>query len=122
MALPFRFLAGGPIGDGAFWQPWIHLDDEVGLLHWALADERVEGPLNGSAPAPERNRDLARAIGRALRRPSFLPTPLLAIRLALGELAEVVTASQRVLPRKAQELGYRFRFPEIQPALDDLLG
>lgn len=122
MALPFKLFAGGPIGDGAFWQPWIHLDDEVGLVTWALGDERVEGPLNAAAPAPERNRDLARAIGRALHRPALLPTPLLAIRLAVGEMAEVVTSSQRVLPRKAQDLGYRFLFPEIQPALDDLLG
>jgi len=122
MALPFKLFAGGRIGDGAFWQPWIHLDDEVGLVLWALSDERVEGPLNAAGPAPERNRDLAKAIGKALHRPSLLPTPLLAIRLAVGEMADVVTSSQRVIPRKALDLGYRFRFPEAQPALDDLLG
>jgi len=122
MALPFKLFAGGPIGDGSFWQPWIHLDDEVGLIAWALGQERVDGPLNATAPAPEKNRDLARAIGKALHRPSLLPTPLLAIRLAVGEMADVVTSSQRVLPRKAQDLGYKFLFPEVQPALDDLLG
>jgi len=122
MALPFKLMAGGPIGDGRFWQPWIHLADQVGLLCWALGQERVHGLVNAASPAPARNRDLARAMGRALHRPSLLPTPALALRLALGEMAEVVTASQRVLPRRALDLGYRFRFPELGPALADLLG
>jgi uncharacterized protein (TIGR01777 family) len=122
MVRPFRLFAGGPIGDGAFWQPWIHLADEVGLILWALAEERVEGPLDAVAPEPVRNRDLARAIGTVLDRPSLLPTPKLALRLALGEVAEAVVASQRVVPRKAIELGYRFKYPEIAGALRDLLG
>ena len=121
MALPFRLLAGGPIGDGAFWQPWIHLADEVGMILWALGEERAEGPLDATAPAPLRNRELAAALGEALHRPAFLPAPALAVRLALGELADAVTASQRVLPEKALALGYRFRFPEAGPALHDLL-
>ena len=87
MALPFRLLAGGPIGDGAFWQPWIHLADEVGLILFALDTPAVQGPLNAVAPAPVRNRELAGAIGKALGRPALLPVPPLAIRLALGELA-----------------------------------
>lgn len=121
MALPFRLLAGGPIGDGAFWQPWIHLADEVGLILWALGEGRAGGPLDAAAPAPLRNRELAAALGEALHRPAVLRTPALAVRLALGEMAEVVTASQRVLPEKALALGYRFRFPEAGPALHDLL-
>ncbi len=122
MALPFKLFAGGPIGDGAFWQPWIHLDDQVALVRWALDEPRAEGPLNAAAPAPARNRDLARALGAALARPSFLPAPALAIRLALGELAEVVTSSQRVLPRKAEALGFRFQHADVREALRDLLG
>jgi uncharacterized protein (TIGR01777 family) len=122
MALPFRLFAGGPIGDGAFWQSWIHVADEAGLVLWALGEERAKGPLNASAPVPVRNRDLAAAMGRALRRPSFLPAPALAVRLAVGEMAEVVTSSQRVLPARALELGYRFRFPTLEAALADLLG
>lgn len=120
MALPFRLFAGGPIGDGSFWQSWIHLADEVGLAAWALREERAAGPVNATAPAPARNRDLAHALGRALRRPSFLPAPALAVRALLGEMAEVVLTGQRVLPVKALELGYRFRFPDLEGALDDL--
>ncbi len=122
LVLPFRLLAGGPIGDGAFWQSWIHLADEVGILRLALEDARASGPLNATAPDPARNRDLARAIGRVLRRPSGLPTPAFAVRAALGEMAEVVLASQRVVPSRALGLGYRFRVPSLEPALRDLLG
>jgi uncharacterized protein (TIGR01777 family) len=122
LVLPFKLMAGGPLGDGTAWQPWIHLADEVGLLRFALGDERVRGPLNAAAPAPARSRELAAALGRVLHRPSFFPTPVLALRLALGEMAEVVLASQRVLPKKAVDLGYRFEFPELEGALRDLLG
>jgi uncharacterized protein (TIGR01777 family) len=122
LVLPFKLLAGGPIGEGAFWFPWIHLRDEVGLALLALEDARAAGPLNATAPEPVRNRDLARAIGRTLGRPSFVHTPEAAVRLALGQTSEAVLASQRVLPRRALELGHVFRFPEIGAALRDLLG
>jgi uncharacterized protein (TIGR01777 family) len=122
MALPFRLFAGGPLGGGSFWQSWIHLADEVGLLLLALENERAEGPMNATAPEPVRNRDFAKALGRALHRPSFLPTPALALRALLGEMADVVVTGQRVLPRKALDLGYRFRFQRVEPALADLLG
>jgi uncharacterized protein (TIGR01777 family) len=121
MLLPFRLFAGGPIGDGMFWQSWIHLADEVAMVAWALEHAAVEGPLVVTAPAPVRNRDLARAIGRALHRPALVPVPVAALRLAMGELADVVASGQRALPRKALELGFRFRFPEIEAALEDLL-
>ncbi|HYQ82293.1 MAG TPA: TIGR01777 family oxidoreductase [Anaeromyxobacteraceae bacterium] len=120
MALPFRLFGGGPLGDGSFWQSWIHLADEVGLIAWALREERAVGPLNGTAPAPVRNRDLARALGRALHRPSFLPAPRLAIRAMVGEMADVVLTGQRVVPAKAVALGHRFRFPDLDGALADL--
>lgn len=122
LVLPFKLLAGGPMGHAGAWQPWLHLADEVGLLRFALEDERVRGPLNAAAPGQATSRDLARALGRVLHRPSRLPTPAAALRLLLGELAEVLLASQRVVPRKALDLGYRFRFPGLEPALRDLLG
>jgi uncharacterized protein (TIGR01777 family) len=121
LAGPFRLFAGGPVGSPVAWKPWIHVADEVGLIIWALEEGRVDGPLNACAPSPALNRDLARAIGAALWRPSLLPAPEFAIRALLGELAEVVLASQRVVPKKALALGYRFRFPELGPALKDLL-
>jgi uncharacterized protein (TIGR01777 family) len=121
LAMPFRLFVGGPIGDGAFWQPWVHLEDVVGFVLWALGDERVAGPLNASAPEPVRNRDLARALGKALRRPSYFPAPAFAVWIAVGEMADTVTASLRVVPRKALDLGYAFRFTQVDAALKDLL-
>ena len=120
LALPFRLLAGGPVGDGRFWQSWIHLADQVGILRLALEDPAASGPVNATAPDPVRNRDLARTMGRVLHRPSLLATPAFAVRAALGEMAEVVLASQRVVPRAALSLGYRFRWPALEPALRDL--
>jgi uncharacterized protein (TIGR01777 family) len=122
LALPFKLFAGGPIGGGRAWMPWIHLADEIGLLRLALEDARAEGPLNAAAPEPARGADVARALGKALRRPSFLPTPEVAVRLALGEMADAVLSSQRVVPRKALDLGYAFRFPDLAGALRDLVG
>lgn len=121
LVLPFKMLAGGPIGDGGFWQSWIHVADQVGILRLALEDGRASGPVNATAPDPVRNRDLARALGRVLRRPSLLVAPAFAVRAALGEMAEVILASQRVVPQRALALGYRFRWPSLEPALRDLL-
>jgi hypothetical protein len=121
LVLPFQLMAGGPLGDGSAWQSWIHLDDQVGILRLALEDPRAAGPMNATAPDPVRNRDLARAIGRVLRRPSIVATPAFVLRAALGEMAGVVLASQRVIPARPLALGYRFRFPALEPALRDLL-
>ena len=122
LALPFRLFAGGPLGDGRAWQPWIHLADQVGLLLLALDDRRASGPLNAVAPGSVQQAELARTLARVLHRPNLFPVPGLALRLAVGELAEVLLASQRVVPAKAEALGYRFRFGELGPALEDLLG
>jgi uncharacterized protein (TIGR01777 family) len=121
LARPFRLFAGGPIGDGRAWQPWIHLADQVGLILLALDDARARGPLNAVAPGPVRQGELARTLAGVLHRPNLLPVPALALRLAVGEMAEVLLASQRVVPARAQALGYRFQFPELKAALEDLL-
>jgi uncharacterized protein len=122
LALPFRLFAGGPLGSGQHWMSWIHIDDQVGLIRHALANTDVRGPINLTAPNPVRNRTMARAIGRTLGRPWIAPAPRFALQLVLGERVDVLLASQRVLPKVAQATGYSFRYPELEPALRDLLG
>ena len=123
LLLPFRLGVGGPLAGGDWYMPWIHRDDEVGLIAWALGEQRVEGVLNACAPNPVTNREFSQALGRALRRPAIAPAPKLAIAALRGsELAEAVTTSLRVIPRRALDLGYRFRFPDLEPALRDLLS
>ncbi len=122
LARPFRLFAGGPLGDGTAWQPWIHLADQIGLLLLALDDPRASGPLNAVAPAPVQQAELARTLARVLHRPNLFPVPGVALRLVVGEMAEVLLASQRVVPARAMALGYRFRFPTLEPALRDLMG
>ena len=122
MALAHRLLVGGPLGDGRQWTPWIHLADEVGALRFLIEHPQATGPFDLVAPEPARNRDLSRAIGRALGRPSWLPVPRWPLRLAAGELADAVFAGQRALPARLLSLGYRFRFPALEGALADLLA
>lgn len=111
----------GPLGSGRQWWAWIHRDDVVGLALHALDNADLTGPLNVSAPAPVRQRDFARALGRALRRPAFLPAPRAALRLALGGFAEEVLSSRRMLPARALASGYKYRFPELGDALRESL-
>ncbi len=117
MALPFRVFAGGPVGSGRQQVSWIHVDDWVNMVRWALDASSVSGPLNLTAPEPVSNAELARAIGRVLGRPAFVPAPAFAVRLALGEMAAVVLNGQRVLPAKATARGFAFRYPEVEAAL-----
>lgn len=119
---PFKMGVGGPVGSGRQWFPWIHHADVVGLLLLALDNAAAQGPINGTAPNPVTNKEFGKALGRALSRPAFLPTPGFALRLMLGEVATVVLSGQRVLPRQAQKLGYAFRFPTIDAALADILA
>jgi hypothetical protein len=122
MALPFRLFAGGPIGSGNQWFPWIHLEDEVNLIMLALENEQVRGPLNATAPNPVTNKEFSKALGRVMNRPSWLPVPAFALKIMLGEIADMLTKGQRVVPRKAQELGYQFKFPTVDVALRDLFN
>ncbi len=122
MLIPFRFGLGGPLGSGRQWVPWIHRDDLVALLLAALDDVRFAGPVNATAPAPVPMKELAAALGRVLRRPAFAPAPAFAIRAAMGEMAALVLDGQRALPEKALALGFSFRFPDLEPALRDLLA
>jgi uncharacterized protein len=123
MMMPFKMFMGGPVGlDGRQYVSWIHHDDMVGLLLLALDYAPCQGPMNATAPNPVTNKEFSRALGRALHRPSFMPTPKLMLRLALGKVASVVTNGQRVLPKRALGLGYAFKFPEIGAAMADVLA
>jgi uncharacterized protein (TIGR01777 family) len=121
MVTPFRWFVGGRIGHGRQGFPWIHIDDLTGILLLALLREDLTGPVNGTAPHPVSNREFCRVLGRVLRRPSWLPVPRLALRILMGEAANVVVAGQRAVPRRALEAGYEFRFPTAESALEDLL-
>jgi uncharacterized protein (TIGR01777 family) len=112
----FRLGLGGPWGGGEQWLPWIHLTDEVGIIRFAI-ERALAGAVNLAAPNPTRVREFAAALGRAVRRPAVLPAPALALRLTLGQAAQVLLTSQRVVPRAALAAGYEFRFPELDRAL-----
>jgi uncharacterized protein len=122
MLPPFKAFVGGPVAGGRQYVPWIALDDVVGLYLTALDDDRWSGPVNAAAPAPATNADLSKALGRALHRPALMPVPGFAVKLLFGEMAEVVLASQRLVPARAQELGYRFRQPDLDAALKQALA
>lgn len=121
MARAFRMHAGGPIGSGSQILSWVHRDDVVGLLLLAIDDPRAEGPINITAPTPVSMREFAQTLGKVMGRRSWLRAPSLAIRALFGEGAELILTGQRVLPRAAERLGYRFRFPDLEPALRDIL-
>ena len=122
LLLPFKLGVGGPIAGGGQYMSWIHIEDEVGLVLWALDDHRVWGTINATAPNPATNRELSTALGRALHRPAFMPVPKFAVAaLRGGELADAVAGGARVLPRRALELGYEFRHPDLDEALRSAL-
>lgn len=119
MLPPFRLGMGGRVGSGRQWLSWIHVKDLVGIYLMAL--DRADGPVNASAPNPVTNGDFTETLASALQRRAILPAPTVALRMMLGEGATVLLAGQRVLPRRTQELGYRFEFPDLKGALADLL-
>jgi uncharacterized protein len=121
MLTPFQFYAGGPIGSGRQFMPWIHIHDLVELLATALEDERYRGSAIVAAPHPVRNRDFARALGKTLGRPSLLPLPAAVLNVLLGEAATVLLGGQRVIPRVLEGLGFRWRFDDLTAALRDIL-
>ena len=123
MLTPFRLGMGGVIGNGAQWMSWIALDDVVGAIRHALATDALRGPVNAVAPAPVTNAEFIRTLGRVLERPTLVPLPAFAARLALGEMAdELLLTSQRVVPARLQASGYRFRYPTLEGALRGVLG
>jgi uncharacterized protein (TIGR01777 family) len=121
LRLPYSLGLGGRMGSGRQWMPWIHLDDEVGLIDHLLQHEACSGAFNACAPEPVRNADFSQALARALHRPAVLPAPAWALKLALGEMSVLLLGGQRVTPERALESGYQFRFAQLDDALASLL-
>lgn len=123
MLPPFRLGLGGPFGSGRQWMSWVTLPDVIGLLAYGLADERVRGPFNAVAPEPVTNAQFARTLGAVLGRPAIVPVPALALRLALGEMADqALLASQRAVPERLLHWGYRFQHPSLEGGLRAVLS
>jgi len=120
MLPPFRLGAGGKLGSGRQWMSWIHLTDLAALFRYALVNP-ISGPINGVAPNSATNSDFTRALAAALHRPAIFPMPAIALKLMFGEMSEVLLSSQRVRPQAAESAGFRFQFPDLSPALADLL-
>jgi len=118
----FRFGVGGRLGSGRQWMPWIHIDDVVNLILFALDYAAVRGAVNATAPHPVNNEEFTRRLAGVLHRPAVFPVPAFVLRLLFGEMSEVLLASQRVLPAAAKSAGFSFQFPDLRAALDNLLA
>jgi uncharacterized protein (TIGR01777 family) len=122
MLTPFKLGLGSPLGSGRQYMPWVHIDDLVKLMLFAAGESSVHGPLNGVAPNPVTNREFTKTLGKVLGRPTFMPSvPRIALRIMLGEVADVLLSSQRARPRAALAAGFLFQFTELEPALRDVL-
>jgi uncharacterized protein (TIGR01777 family) len=117
----FRFGLGGRLGSGNQWWAWVHVDDVTGLVRHAIEHEGVSGPLNATAPHAARQLDFAKTLGRVLRRPALAPVPAFVLKLVMGEFSGEVLTSKRVRPQAALAAGYGFTYPELEPALRDIL-
>lgn len=122
MMKPFRFFVGGRIGSGRQYLSWIHRLDWIEIVRWIVVTPTVSGPVNATAPYPVTNKEFARSLGRAMRRPSLVPAPGFALKIVVGEFAESLLTGQRVLPARAQQEGYHFRYPDIQQAFRGIFG
>lgn len=121
MLPPFLFFMGGALGSGKQWFPWIHRDDVLEILYYAIQNPRVSGPVNVTAPNPVRMGEFCQTLGRVLGRPSWAPVPAFVLRMLLGEMAEMLLTGQRAVPRKIQTVGYHFQYPHLEEALSSLL-
>ncbi len=120
MVPPFKYFIGGRLGSGKQWFPWIHLEDEVGLIKFLIENDRAEGAFNLTAPNPVTMDEFCKVLGKVLHRPSWAPVPASALSLMLGEMAEMLVTGQRALPQAALRLGYEFKYPEVREALESL--
>jgi uncharacterized protein (TIGR01777 family) len=116
----FKLGGGGPVGNGKQWMSWIHRSDLVEMILFSLTHENVNGPVNAVAPNSVTNAEFSRALGATLHRPAFMPVPAIALKLGMGEMSDLVLASQKVAAKKIQQAGFTFKFPEILEALNDI--
>jgi len=118
MILPFKFGAGGPVGSGKQWMSWVDRDDVLSGIQWALQSDSLHGVYNITSPQPVQNREFAKAVGRVLHRPAFMPAPAPALRLVFGQMAdEILLGGQRAVPRRAEGAGFRFAYRDVEAAL-----
>ena len=122
MLPPFKLGLGGKVGNGRQYMSWIHVDDIVGMVIAALTNDSWSGPINATAPTPVTNGEFTTALGSVLGRPTFMRVPKAGLKLGLGQMSEVVTGGQRVLPKRASELEYHWHYNEVEPALRNILG
>jgi uncharacterized protein (TIGR01777 family) len=122
MLPPFRLGLGGPLGDGRQWVSWIHIDDLTSLYLHLLENAQASGPFNGTAPKPVSMKEFAKSLGRALHRPAIFPVPAPILRLALGEVADILLTGQNVEPKRTRESGFQFQFRDVDSALVNIVG
>ncbi len=122
MLTPFKLGAGGPLGNGRQWMPWVHVADLARLYVHAADTTSIRGPMNAVAPHPVRNSEFTKALGRQLHRPAFMPAPYIGLRILFGEFAKVLFASQRVIPKVALDTGFVFQYPDLAAALKEILA
>lgn len=120
MRLPVKLFAGGKIGNGQQWLSWVHIRDVVRLIQFCIENESIEGPVNVTAPNPKRNKDFMKTMAGVLHRPYWLPAPSLIIAMAAGEMSQLITEGQYVLPQKALDLNFEFAYPELRGALENI--
>jgi uncharacterized protein len=120
MVTPFKFFVGGRLGSGKQWMPWIHIEDEIGLIFFLIENASAQGSFNATAPNPVTMEEFCKVLGKVLNRPSWASVPASALTLLLGEMADMVLAGQRALPKAAENLGYNFKHPTITEALESL--
>lgn len=120
MIPPFKLFAGGPLGTGRQWFPWIHRDDVVGIILFTLENDAIAGPVNTTAPQPVKMSEFCQELGKVLKRPSWAPVPAFALKLLLGEMSEMLLGGQKAIPQKLLANHYKFKFPDLQSALMDI--
>jgi len=122
MMLPFRLMVGGPLGSGRQWLSWIHRDDEIAAMRFLLEHTDASGPFNLASPNPVTNAQFGKALGRVMHRPYWIPAPAFLLQAVLGQMSSLILSGQRALPKRLLEMGFKFRYEHILPALEDLLG